>query len=90
MQTERMLARATLTVILLGILAMTIAVVQAQQANMTFFVTSTGKGSADFGGLEGADAHCSTLAKAAGAKATKAPNSATAVATVKAVLTADT
>src|SRR3977135_1325031 len=45
--------------------------VQAQQAGMTFFVTSVGKGNgADLGGLEGADAHCAALAKAAGAKAT--------------------
>ncbi len=45
--------------------------VQAQQANMTFFVTSVGKGNgADLGGLDGADAHCAALAKAAGAKAT--------------------
>src|SRR5205809_2262506 len=45
--------------------------VHAQQANMTFFVTSAGKGNgADLGGLEGADAHCNALAKAAGAKAT--------------------
>jgi hypothetical protein len=37
--------------------------------DMTFFVTSAGKGSgADLGGLEGADAHCSALAKAAGSK----------------------
>src|SRR5258707_3752128 len=44
---------------------------QAQQANMTFFVTSVGKGNgADLGGLEGADAHCQALAKDAGAKAT--------------------
>jgi hypothetical protein len=44
---------------------------QAQQANMTFFVTSVGKGNgADLGGLDGADAHCAALAKAAGAKAT--------------------
>jgi len=43
---------------------------QAQQANMTFFVTSAGKGKgADLGGLDGADAHCVVLAKAAGAKA---------------------
>ncbi len=42
----------------------------AQQASMTFFVTSTGKGSgADLGGLEGADAHCAALAKGAGASA---------------------
>src|SRR5436309_9059168 len=45
--------------------------VHAQQASMTFFVTSVGKGNgADLGGLEGADAHCAALAKAAGAKAT--------------------
>ena len=45
--------------------------VQAQQANMTFFVTSAGKGNgADLGGLDGADAHCAALAKAAGAKST--------------------
>src|SRR5260221_4015265 len=44
---------------------------QAQQASMTFFVTSVGKGNgADLGGLEGADAHCAALAKAASAKAT--------------------
>jgi len=41
--------------------------VQAQQASMTFFVTSVGKGNgADLGGLEGADAHCAALARAAG------------------------
>src|SRR3989442_15487398 len=41
--------------------------VHAQQASMTFFVTSVGKGNgADLGGLEGADAHCLALAKAAG------------------------
>lgn len=40
---------------------------QAQQSAMTFFVTSVGKGNgADLGGLEGADAHCAALAKAAG------------------------
>src|SRR2546425_6537976 len=43
--------------------------VHAQQASMTFFVTSVGKGNgADLGGLEGADAHCLALAKAAGSK----------------------
>ena len=43
---------------------------QAQQSAMTFFVTSTGSGKgADFGGLEGADKHCRTLAAAAGATA---------------------
>jgi hypothetical protein len=40
---------------------------EAGQEGMTFFVTSVGKGSgADLGGLEGADAHCLALAKAAG------------------------
>ena len=44
--------------------------VQAQQPNTTFFVTSVGKGNgANLGGLEGADAYCGSLAKAAGAKA---------------------
>jgi hypothetical protein len=39
----------------------------AQQANMTFFVTSVGAGNgADLGGLEGADRHCAALAQAAG------------------------
>ena len=38
-----------------------------QAAPMTFFVTSVGKGDgANLGGLEGADAHCQTLAEAAG------------------------
>ena len=43
----------------------------AQQADMTFFVTSAGPGKgADLGGLAGADAHCGKLAATAGAKAT--------------------
>jgi hypothetical protein len=42
-----------------------------KKADMTFFVTSVGKGNgADLGGLEGADAHCNALAKAAGSKHT--------------------
>jgi hypothetical protein len=41
----------------------------AAKGPMTFFVTSVGKGNgADLGGLEGADAHCNSLAKAAGSK----------------------
>jgi hypothetical protein len=45
---------------------------QAQQANMTFFVTSEGSGKGgDLGGLAGADAHCQALATAAGAGAGK-------------------
>jgi hypothetical protein len=47
------------------------ASVQAQQASMTFFVTSVGKGNgADLGGLEGADAHCMAVARAAGSTQT--------------------
>jgi hypothetical protein len=45
--------------------------VQAQQSDMTFFVTSVGSGKgADLGGLQGADAHCAELAKAAGSTKT--------------------
>ncbi len=44
------------------------AAAQAQQSTMTFFVTSRGVGKgADLGGLSGADAHCQSLAIAAGA-----------------------
>jgi hypothetical protein len=42
--------------------------VQAQQTDMTFFITSAGSGKgADLGGLKGADQHCQALAQAAGA-----------------------
>lgn len=58
---------AASTIIGLGLTA----AVHAQQAGMTFFVTSVGKGDgANLGGLDGADAHCTALAKAAGATAT--------------------
>jgi hypothetical protein len=41
---------------------------QAQQAGMSFFVTSAGPGKgADLGGIEGADRYCEQLAQAAGA-----------------------
>jgi hypothetical protein len=41
---------------------------QGQASAMTFFITSAGSGKgADFGGLEGADKFCQTLAAAAGA-----------------------
>jgi hypothetical protein len=41
--------------------------IQAQQSNMTFFVTSGGPGKGgDLGGLAGADQHCQTLAQAVG------------------------
>ncbi|UVK44613.1 hypothetical protein BPNPMPFG_000056 [Mesorhizobium sp. AR07] len=39
----------------------------SQDATMSFFVTSVGSGKgADLGGLKGADAHCASLAEAAG------------------------
>jgi hypothetical protein len=50
--------------------ALCIVPAQAQQANMSFFVTSVGLGKgADLGGLAGADAHCQNLATAVGAGA---------------------
>jgi len=54
---------------LLAITSLLIATAaQAQQKDMTFFITSTGSGKgADLGGLKGADQHCQNLAKAAGA-----------------------
>lgn len=40
---------------------------QAQDANMSFFITSVNPGEgANLGGLDGADAYCATLAEAAG------------------------
>ena len=42
---------------------------QSADEKMSFFVTSEGSGDgANFGGLEGADAHCSKLAQAAGSQ----------------------
>ena len=64
------------------------AAAEAQQADMTFFVTSAGSGQgANLGGLDGADRLCQTLAQAVGAGAktwraylsTQAANGATAV-----------
>jgi len=49
-------------------LANTSLTLAQEQAPMTFFVTSTGMGNgANLGGLAGADAHCQSLAQAAGA-----------------------
>jgi hypothetical protein len=51
--------------------ALAVSPALAQQADMSFFVTSSGPGKgANLGGLDGADAHCATLAKAAGATKT--------------------
>jgi hypothetical protein len=47
------------------------AAVAAQRSDTSLFVTSVGKGKgADLGGLEGADAHCAALARAAGSTRT--------------------
>jgi hypothetical protein len=55
---------ATLALLLLG----GAADGQAQQSEMTFFVTSAGSGNGgDLGGLSGADQRCQVLAQAAGA-----------------------
>jgi hypothetical protein len=57
--------------LLVPALSISHALAQKKGADMTFFVTSVGKGSgADLGGLEGADAHCNALAAAAGSKRT--------------------
>lgn len=48
-------------------LSATAGVAVSQDAKMSFFVTSAGSGKgADLGGLKGADAHCASLAEAAG------------------------
>jgi hypothetical protein len=59
-----------LAIALLAGMALT-APAQADPAKMSFFVTSAGKGDgANLGGLDGADAHCQALAKAAGSTKT--------------------
>lgn len=56
---------------LLLVLPFAAAPALADASTMSFFVTSVGKGDgANLGGLEGADAHCNALAKAAGSPKT--------------------
>lgn len=53
--------------ILTAITLATLGAASAQDASMSFFVTSAGSAKgADLGGLAGADAHCASLAAAAG------------------------
>ena len=60
-----------LAISLLAATCLAMPAAQADVASMSFFVTSTGKGDgANLGGLEGADAHCAALAKAAGSSKT--------------------
>ena len=64
----------TLALALLGGVTFVTTVTFAQQPSpqMSFFITSVGSGKgANLGGLAGADAHCSALAKAAGGAANK-------------------
>jgi hypothetical protein len=64
MSVKRLSVLASAAVLTVGLSG----IVHAQQANMTFFVTSVGSGKgADLGGLAGADAHCQQLASAVGA-----------------------
>ena len=64
-------ARALMGATALALTPVSGAMVQAQPAAMTFFVTSVGSGNgADLGGLAGADAHCQELAQAVGASGT--------------------
>ena len=64
-----MTTAANLSAIAVTVFAFSAAApVQAQQASMSFFITSVGIGKGgDLGGLEGADRHCQSLAQAAGA-----------------------
>ena len=60
------------TIIAAPLLFLAALPVQAQQANMTFFITSTPIGNGgNLGGLAGADNQCQTLAQAVGAGAPK-------------------
>lgn len=49
--------------------ATTFSTINSQENEMSFFITSVGSGDgANIGGLAGADAHCATLASAAGSR----------------------
>src|SRR5207237_2849500 len=62
------MAATRLIVVISIALAIFGAEAAAQSSGVSFFITSVGSGKgADFGGLEGADKHCQTLAAAAGA-----------------------
>jgi len=58
---------SSIIILSLSIAALSQPIHAAENPSMSFFVTSVGSGKgADLGGLEGADAHCQTLAQAAG------------------------
>ncbi len=55
-------------IVLAVALALSGSAASAQDSDMSFFITSQNPGNGgNFGGIEGADAHCSALAEAAGA-----------------------
>ncbi|MEZ5778701.1 MAG: DUF1554 domain-containing protein [Paracoccaceae bacterium] len=57
----------TQRIILAAVIALAGSAATAQDNPMSFFVTSENPGNGgDFGGIEGADAHCASLAEAAG------------------------
>jgi len=67
-KTMRYSLLASATVLLFGMGGGAQAQQVPQAPNMSFFITSVGSGKGgDLGGLAGADAHCQTLANAAGA-----------------------
>ena len=64
MDFSRVVAVASIALLAFGVEA----AAQTSSSGMSFFVTSTGSGKgADFGGLDGADKFCQTMAAAAGA-----------------------
>ncbi|MDI3338426.1 hypothetical protein QKW60_18600 [Defluviimonas aestuarii] len=57
----------TMRIILAAAMALGASTATAQDAGMSFFITSENPGTGgNFGGIEGADAHCAALAEAAG------------------------
>lgn len=71
MMTFNKMALTGMAVALLGSSGQVWSASPAPRSGMTFFVTSIGMGNgANLGGLEGADAHCAALAKAAGSPIT--------------------
>ena len=59
--------KAIICMVVIALFAFAAQSMMAQDADMSFFLTGKGPGDgAKLGGLEGADAHCSALAEAAG------------------------
>ncbi len=59
--------KALISIVVIALFALAAQSMMAQDADMSFFLTGKGPGDgANLGGLEGADAHCTALAEAAG------------------------